>query len=286
MSLPLGPRLRRALDRLEAAGEPLPVDELARRLLALRAPVPALLARRLVATALGCGAEGLPERLDLRALPRLLAGPCAEVDLEDADWIAVDLETTGLSTASAILEIGAVRGVGLRMVDRFQTLVDPGVPIPAAITALTGIDRGAIGGAPPISRAIAAFRAWVGDRPATAFAAHNAAFDAGFVRRAFAAHGLAPWPGPVVCTRRLARRLLPGLPRYDLDTLCAQLGIANAWRHRALGDAEAAARALVELVERARVLRGLRSLGDLLDLQGSRTRKGRRSRPPVGPPKP
>jgi DNA polymerase III epsilon subunit family exonuclease len=290
VTLPLGPRLRRALDRLEAAGEPLAIDELARRLFALRAPLDPRLARHLVATALGCSAERLPDRLDLRALPRLVAVSGAELALEDVEWIAVDLETTGLSAArAAILEIGAVRLVGLRPVDRFQTLVDPGVPIPPAITSLTGIDRSAIGDAPPIGRAIGAFRAWVGDRAGTAFAAHNAAFDAGFVRRAFAEHRLAPWPGPVVCTRQLARRLLPGLPRYDLDTLCAHLGIANAWRHRALGDAEAAARALLELLGRGRSAGGLRSLGDLLELQSSRTRRSRaarRSRVGAGPPKP
>jgi DNA polymerase-3 subunit epsilon len=288
VSLPLGPRLRRVLDRLGAAGEPLALDELARRLLALRVPPRPPLARRLVASALGCGDQLLPDRLDVRTLPRLLEGPAAEVALERAEWIAVDLETTGLSAERcAILEIGAVRIVGLRCVEQFQTLVDPGVPIPPFVTALTGIDRAAIGEAPPIARAIHAFRAWVGARREVAFVAHNAAFDARFVGRAFEAHGMSPWPGPVLCTRRLARRLLPGLARYDLDTLSAQLGIANAWRHRALGDAHAAARALLDLIAIARTAHGLRTVGDLLAVQASQRRKSSpRSRAAAGGPKP
>src|SRR5262249_6533577 len=180
MALPLGPRLRRTLDRLGAAGESLPIDELTRRLFALRAPPEPHLARRLLAAALGCSDPQLPDRLDPRALPRLLAGSAAGVVLEGAEWVVVDLETTGLSPCAAILEIGAVRLLGLRPIDRFQTLVDPGVPIPPAITALTGIDRSALGEAPSARRALHAFRAWVGDRPGTAFAAHNAGFDAGF----------------------------------------------------------------------------------------------------------
>ena len=289
MALPLGPRLRRTLDRLGEAGEPLAIDELTRRLFALHTPPEPRLARRLLAAALGCSDPQLPERLDPRALPRLLAGPAAAIALEEAEWVVVDLETTGLSPRAAILEIGAVRLLGLRPIARFQTLVDPGVPIPAAITALTGIDRSALNEAPSTRRAVGAFRAWVGDRPGTAFAAHNAAFDAGFVRRAFAEQDLAPWPGPIFCTRLLARRLLPGLPRYDLDSLCAHLGIANASRHRALGDAEAAARALLELLERARSAGELRNLGDLLQLQWQRARRSRAvrcSRAGAGPPKP
>jgi DNA polymerase-3 subunit epsilon len=275
----LAPPLRRVLDRLDAAGEPLALDELARQLFALTARPPAALARRLLASALGFRPAALPEPLDLRALPRLAAGPAADVALAAAEWIVVDLETTGLAIdACTILEIGAVRVRGARLVDRFQTLVDPGVPIPPRISALTGIDRTLIDGAPPLERAIRAFRAWAGAGAEIPFVAHNAAFDERFVRRALAAHGLPDWSGPVVCTRKLARRLLPALRRYDLDTLSARFGISNAARHRALGDAEAAARALVELVAIGCAERGLATLGDLLTLQAQPAARRRRRR--------
>lgn len=269
--------LRRSLDRHGAPDGPLALDELARRLFALTArPAPGL-ARRLVASALGFGATALPEPLDLQALPRLAAGALAEVELAAAEWIVVDLETTGLAPeASTILEIGAVRVAGLRLVERFQTLVDPGVPIPPRITALTGIDRALVEGAPPLGPALRAFRAWAG--AARPFVAHNAGFDERFVRHALARHGLPGWEGPVVCTRKLARRLLPALRRYDLDHLCAQFGVTNTARHRALGDAEATARALLELLAIGRGEHGLVTLGDLLALQAAPPARRRRAR--------
>lgn len=277
--------LRRGLARHGAPDQPLALDELARRLFALTArPAPGL-ARQLVASALGFGAATLPERLDLRALPRLAAGPLAEVELSAAEWIVVDLETTGLAPeACTILEIGAVRVAGLRLVERFQALVDPGVPIPPRITALTGIDRTLVAGAPPLGPALRAFRSWVGPGGPRPFVAHNAGFDERFVRQALARHALPEWDGPVVCTRKLARRLLPALRRYDLDSLCSQFGVGSLERHRALGDALAAAHALVELLAIGRAEHGLVTLGDLLALQAApparrpRTRAGRAAR--------
>ncbi len=259
---------RRVLDRIGAAGRPLALDELARELFALTDRPALPLARRLVAPVLGLREEALPALLDLATVPRLAAGAAADLALDRVEWIVVDLETTGLSLESCtILEIGAVRIAGFRIIERFQTLVDPGQPIPARITALTGIDRDVIGEAPRLDGAIRAFSRWAGASAASVFVAHNASFDERFVRRALATHGLPDWAGPVVCTRKLARRLLPELRRYGLDSLCAQFGIANVARHRALGDAEATARALVELLVLGQADRGLGTLGDLLALQ-------------------
>jgi DNA polymerase-3 subunit epsilon len=221
----------------------------------------------------------LPERFAVRDLARVLAGPAAASPLARAVFCVVDLETTGLSAdACSILEIGAVRVVGGRIPDTFQTLIDPGVPIPPAITALTGIDRAAIDGAPPIEPALAAFEAWCAATPETVFVAHNASFDHRFLTASRARHGFAPWPGPVLCTRRLARRVLPELGRYDLDTLSARFGIANRWRHRALGDAEATARALVEMLAIASAEGTIADVGDVLRLQSARLARRPRRR--------
>jgi DNA polymerase-3 subunit epsilon len=93
--------------------------------------------------------------------------------------------------------------------------------------------------------------------------AHNAPFDAGFVGRGFARHGLRPLDVPVLCTRKLARRVLPGLGRFGLDRVCEHLGIRNGARHRAAGDATATAELLVTLLDRARTTHRLETLGDL-----------------------
>jgi DNA polymerase-3 subunit epsilon len=71
----------------------------------------------------------------------------------------------------------------------------------------------------------------------------------------------------VLCTRRLARRVAPELRRFGLDQLAAGFGIRNRARHRAMGDAEATAEALLVLLERARERHGVRTLADLVRLE-------------------
>jgi DNA polymerase-3 subunit epsilon len=279
--------IARSLDRIREEGRELDLVELAQRLLSVRTPLERRLARKLLAAALECPPEALPERMtatDLMAVrhgalrgsqhgPRLshLAMP-----LDRAVFTVVDLETTGLSARSAIVEIGAVRVEALRTTARFETLVDPGGEVPAAIRALTGIDTRALCDAPAPRAALSALRRWLAATPEAAFVAHNAAFDIGFVRRALEEHGLPPLRAPVLCTCRLGRRVLPRLRAYNLDALCAQFGISNRARHRALGDAEATARLLIELLELVRANTPGATLVDLLELQ-DRPLRARRS---------
>jgi DNA polymerase-3 subunit epsilon len=276
--------MARSLARLRARGEPLGLVELAGALVAARGPLGEPLARRILAAALGVEADSLPGRFEARELRPAEEAALAHVPLERASFAVVDLETTGLAPGSAaIIEIGAVRVSRLRCGAVFETLVRPPHALPRAIGRLTGIDDAMLAGAPPARCALRRFRAWLGRAPRAPFVAHQAAFDAGFVAAALRAQALPAHRVPVFCTRRLARRLLPRLGRYDLDHLCAHFGIRNAARHRALGDARATARAWVELLALARARR-VRTLGELLDLQASpppRTsaRPSRRPRP-------
>jgi DNA polymerase-3 subunit epsilon len=269
--------LWRSLAELRARGESLAASELARRLLALAGPVEPGLARRLLAAALGRAEAELPETLRPRDLRPCGEREIARLHVARAEFAVVDLETTGLSPERcAILEIGAVRVAGLAIADRFETLLRPPSEIPPRIAALTGIDAALLAHAPEPRHALRAFLRWLARAPRAPFVAHNAAFDARFVARALGEHRLPPHAVPVLCTQRLARRILPRLGRYDLDHLCAHFGIANRSRHRALGDAEAAARALLELLPLARAQLGVETIGDLLDLQERPTRRRRR----------
>src|SRR6187431_651802 len=124
--------------------------------------------------------------------------------LSATTFVVVDLETTGGSPASsAITEIGAVKTRGGEIVGEFQTLVDPGGPIPPFIVALTGITDAMVYAAPPIEEVLPAFLEFLGD---AVLVAHNAPFDTGFLRAACRTHGY-KWPGSeVVDTVTLARR--------------------------------------------------------------------------------
>jgi DNA polymerase-3 subunit epsilon len=260
--------VRDSLGRIRARGEPVDLTDLARRLLQLAEPPPLAVARRLVGGALGCDPDGLPARVD----PALLRAPeeaaVAGRALATATFAVVDLETTGFAAAGAsILEIGAVRVTGLEPRDGFASLVRPPGPVPSRIVALTGIDDARVADAPRAPVVLRRFRRWLERTDPVAFVAHNASFDAAFVERGFSDCGIPAFRAPVLCTRKLARRVWPELGRYSLDHLCAHLGIANAARHRASGDAAATARAWVELLVDARETLGVETVGDLLDLQ-------------------
>lgn len=293
----------RALAALRARGEPMSLAELAAELLSLRTPPAAAIARRVVAAALGAQSDALVDPLDLRHLCMSSLGSGVDrtggrespaglaqvpaLSLDAAEFVVVDLETTGLSPRVAtILEIGAVRVDARGELDRFTTLVHPGVPIPASIRALTGIDDRMVAGAPRLAQALPEFLRWLDQSPGAPLVAHNASFDAGFIARALERLGLPAHGRQVFCSRRLAKRVLPEARRLSLAHLICHLGIVNAAPHRALGDAEATARVWLRLLDLAWERAGVSTLADLLALDRSRPAAVHATlRLPEGPPR-
>jgi len=260
--------MQRSLNRFRDSGKPVDLVELAQQLLAVETAIDPALARRIVGLALNREPHSLPDQLrpgDFRSGDEI---EVADRKIASADFVVVDLETTGLDVnGAAILEIGAIRLSQLRIVDRFETLLRPPGKLPRAIVALTGIHDAMVAEAPTQKRALRSFARWLDRTPTAPFVAHNASFDHRFVSRALDLCGLPPYRGAVLCTRKLARRLIPELGRYNLDQLCAHFGIANRARHRALGDAEATARALLDLLEIAQSRFEIGNLGELIDFQ-------------------
>jgi DNA polymerase III subunit epsilon len=158
--------------------------------------------------------------------------------------------------------------------ETFQTLVNPGRPIPPRIQGLTGITDEMVRVAP----AFEGIAPEVWDRlSGRVFVAHNAAFDWGFLDRELLdalGRGL---DAPRLCTVRLGRSLVPGLGSYALDPLARHFSIPIHARHRAFGDALATARLFVHLLERAEAL-GVSDLGGLHGLMTSPSRAAARSR--------
>ncbi|MFD6166770.1 DEDD exonuclease domain-containing protein [Oerskovia sp. NPDC060287] len=170
--------------------------------------------------------------------------------LQDVTFVVVDLETTGGSPASAgITEIGAVKVRGGEVLGEFQTLVNPGTPVPAFIARLTGITTGMVATAPRIEAVLPSFLEF--SRGAV-LVAHNAPFDIGFLKAAAKDAGY-EWPGnQVLDTVPLARRVVTRdeAPNHKLSTLAALFHAAVTPEHRALADARATVDVLHALLER------------------------------------
>lgn len=152
----------------------------------------------------------------------------------------VDLETTGTRAGlDRITEIGIVRvdvgDDGSATVREWSTLVDPEVPIPAAIQVLTGITDAMVAPAPTFSTIAGDVQALLAG---CVFVAHNARFDYGFLKHAFARLERR-FAARVLCTVRLSRRLFPDADGHGLDALIARHALDVRDRHRALGDARA-----------------------------------------------
>lgn len=265
---PPGPLVLRTLEGLRRRGLPVALPELAQRLLSLEEPVSAPLARRIVGAILGLPEDQLRDPIEPARLRPAEEAAVARVGLECAEICVVDLETTGLSADdSEILEIGAVRIEALSCTAEFQTLIRPETPTPRRITEITGINDAMLHDAPTAGAALREFQRWLTACPGAPLAAHNARFDTRMLEHGLVRLGLVPPQVPVLCTLKLARRLVPGIGRYNLDHVCAHFGISNRARHRALGDARATARVLIELLQIALSQGRARTLGDLLDLQ-------------------
>lgn len=153
-------------------------------------------------------------------------------------YAIVDIETTGgFAGKSRITEIAVFFYDGEKIVDAYETLINPGQYIPAYITGLTGIDQQMVEAAPTFEAVAEKLFELLKDK---IFIAHNVHFDYSFLKKAFEAHNLQFNPKRL-CTVRLSRGLFPGFKSYGLGNLCEQLGIRIENRHRAGGDAKATA---------------------------------------------
>ena len=161
--------------------------------------------------------------------------------------VALDIETTGLDhRKDAIIEIGAVKSDGEKVIDTWQSLINPGRRIPDMITQLTGITSQMVVSAPPISAKIQSFADFVGDLP---IIGHNIAFDLAFLNMQ---HDFTK--NPIIDTFELASVLLPSAPRYSLVSLVETFGIKVDAHHRALEDAIATLEAHNKMLTIARDL--------------------------------
>jgi DNA polymerase III epsilon subunit family exonuclease len=256
----------RLVELVEERRGPLAAEEAVRSLYAL-ARVPAGLAQSLLEDVV----LGDARLVWSGGSVALASPPGADLPLEAARYVVVDLETTGLRPVrAAICEIGAVRVDGFLPAGTFQTLVDPGLPLPQAVSALTGLADRDFRGAPHVEAAVRRFVAFAGD---SVLVAHNARFDLAFLDREVSRLTGRRIAAPVVDTVGLARRLLAARSaRADLASLARFFGTSVRPCHRALPDAQATAEVLVALVGLAQE-RGARTVAELVELAAPRRRR-------------
>ena len=177
----------------------------------------------------------------------------------DAEFVAFDIETTGLNAMNdRMTEIGAVLFSGGNVIKEFNTFVDPKMHIPPDITKLTGIRDSDVAGAPEEKTAMEMFMDFVGDRP---IIAHNAHFDVGFMTAAANRQGLRFSP-VFMDTLALAQALLPELKRFKLDIVSNHLGLPQFNHHRASDDAMVVARMMDKFIPMLRA-QGAKTVDDI-----------------------
>ncbi|GAB4091402.1 exonuclease domain-containing protein [Flaviaesturariibacter terrae] len=162
------------------------------------------------------------------------------------EFAIVDIETTGgYAAGNGITEISIQVFDGRRLVDRYETLVNPGQTIPRYIQGFTGIDNEMVRNAPFFEDVAADVHRYLEGR---VFVAHNVNFDYSFVKSHLAHCGFV-LNSKKLCTVRLARQIFPGHPSYSLGNICHSLGIELTNRHRAGGDAAATVELFTRLLE-------------------------------------
>ncbi|KIC42464.1 3'-5' exonuclease [Ruegeria sp. ANG-R] len=184
--------------------------------------------------------------------------------LSDLCFVVFDTETTGLLPhKDEIVQIGAVRVVKGKIVEgeQFDTLVNPGIPIPPASTKVHKVSDMMVQGAPDIAQAGRSFHQFAQD---AVIVAHNAPFDMAFLRRN-AQRMEVEWTHPILDTVLLSAVLFGASETHTLDAVCERLGVTipDTLRHTALGDAVATAEALVRMLPML-TARGMVTFGDVI----------------------
>jgi DNA polymerase III epsilon subunit family exonuclease len=186
--------------------------------------------------------------------------------LNDLDFVVVDVEATGAKTPpNRLIELGAYRIRGRKIVDKFLSLVNPEIPIPRFVAALTSISNEMVKNAPVFANLAPQWLDFVSD---SVLVAHNAPFDTSFlnheISRVYPGHRMV---NPHLCTVRLARRVFPDLSNHRLDTIASHFSIPIVSRHRAGSDALATAEIFLLLLTQLEETHGIKDLAGARNFQ-------------------
>ncbi|ROR30809.1 DNA polymerase-3 subunit alpha (Gram-positive type) [Mobilisporobacter senegalensis] len=189
-----------------------------------------------------------------------------------ASCVVFDIETTGFGPVhDKIIEIGAVKIVDGKIVDKYSTFINPDIPIPFQIEQLTGINDSMVMDSPMIDTILPEFLRFC---EGCILVAHNASFDVGFIQKKAEQLGIET-EFTVLDTVAMARVLLPELSKYKLNVVAKALGISLENHHRAVDDAGATAEIFVKFIEmlHEREVHNLDELNQISKLTGDTIKK-------------
>ena len=173
---------------------------------------------------------------------------CKTGAIEDTTFVVFDLETFGLNShKNEIIEIGAIKLKGTRIVDTFSSFVNPNKIIPKRISEFTHITQDMVDNAPTIEDVLPKFLEFTKD---AVMVAHNSAFDMGFIRRDAKKYMGIDYKPPVIDTLQMARDLYPDLKGYNLDRLNKTFKLSLENHHRAIDDAQSTAKLFIMFLEK------------------------------------
>lgn len=164
----------------------------------------------------------------------------------ERDFIAVDIETTGLSPVKdKIIEIGAVKVKNGEIVETFSKLIDPQIELNERIVNLTGITDDMLRGKDPIEKVIGQFLEFAQELP---LLGHNILFDYSFLKTA-ATKEKHSFERKGIDTLFISRVLHEELESKSLGSMCDYYGIVNENHHRAFDDAVASMKLYFQLAK-------------------------------------
>ncbi|WP_250307656.1 PolC-type DNA polymerase III [Streptococcus sp. Marseille-Q3533] len=188
-----------------------------------------------------------------------------EMNLSEATYVVFDVETTGLSAIyNDLIQVAASKMYKGNIIAEFDEFINPGHPLSAFTTELTGITDDHVKNAKPLVQVLKEFQEFCKD---TVLVAHNASFDVGFMNANYERHGLPKITQPVIDTLEFARNLYPEYKRHGLGPLTKRFGVALEHHHMANYDAEATGRLLFIFIKEVAEKHGVTNLARLnLDL--------------------
>ncbi|WP_079157516.1 exonuclease domain-containing protein, partial [Streptococcus pneumoniae] len=184
-----------------------------------------------------------------------------EMDLSEATYVVFDVETTGLSAIyNDLIQVAASKMYKGNVIAEFDEFINPGHPLSAFTTELTGITDDHVKNAKPLEQVLQEFQEFCKD---TVLVAHNATFDVGFMNANYERHDLPKISQPVIDTLEFARNLYPEYKRHGLGPLTKRFGVALEHHHMANYDAEATGRLLFIFIKEVAEKHGVTDLARL-----------------------